>query len=159
MGRKRFKFKLQSVLELKIKAEDDEKKKLADLMQLLAREERILQQLEYTRMQRIAEFKEKQGAGGINVTELQMYSYTIEKLKNDIINQQLRIKEIHIRIEEQRQMLLKATQEKKTYEKLKEKQHEAFIAEEEYDEKKLIDELATIKFAREMSTGGKTDGG
>ncbi|MDQ7822972.1 MAG: flagellar export protein FliJ [Candidatus Eremiobacteraeota bacterium] len=149
MGRKRFRFKLQSVLEIKVKMEDEEKKKLADLVQLQAREEQVLQHLQHTRQQRILEFKEKQGTGGIDVTELQMYAYTIEKLKNDIINQQLRLREIAIKVEEQRQALIKATQEKKIYEKLKEKQQQVFTDEEEYEEKKLIDELATIKFARE----------
>lgn len=150
MGKKKFRFKLQSVLELKIKMEDDEKKKLADLIALQAREEQVLQSLHYQREQRIQEFKEKQGAGGINVMELQMYAYIIDKLKNDIINQQLRLKEIAIKVEEQRQNLIKATQEKKIYEKLKEKQQEAWTAEEEFEEKKLIDELSTIKFAREQ---------
>jgi flagellar protein FliJ len=156
MAVKKFRFKLQSVLDLKQKLEDEEKRKLADLMQLQAQEERKLLHLQQTRAQRIQEFKEKQCQGGINVTELQMYSYIIEKLKNDIINQQLRLKEIAIRIEEQRQALIKATQERKTYEKLKEKRHQAWIDEEEYEEKKFIDELATIKFAREAST---KDGG
>jgi flagellar protein FliJ len=149
MARKKFRFKLQSVLELKIKLEDEEKRKLGELIALQAREEQVLYQLQQQRAAMIQEFKDKQCSGGINVTELQMYAYTIEKLKNDIINQQLRLREIAIRIEEQRQRLIEATQEKKIYEKLKEKQQEAWIAEEEYEEKKLIDELATIKFARE----------
>ncbi len=153
MGRKSFRFKLQSVLELKVKLEDDEKRKLADLIALQAREEQVLAKLHYDRESRIQEFKEKQGSGGINVTELQMYAYIIEKLKNDIINQKLRLKEIAIRVEEQRQNLIKATQEKKIYEKLKEKQQEAWTAEEEFEEKKLMDELSTIKFAREHREG------
>jgi len=153
MGRKRFVYKLQSVLDLKQKLEDEEKRKLADLMQLQAREEQVLKNLQYTRAQRIQEFKEKQCQGGINVTELQMYAYTIEKLKNDIINQQLRLKEIAIMIEEQRQNLIKATQQRKIYEKLKENKQKIWLEEEEYEEKKLIDELATIKYAREKGVG------
>ena len=39
----------------------------------------------------------------------------------------------------------------RTMKKLKEKQQEAWTAEEEFEEKKLIDELSTIKFAREHS--------
>ena len=37
---------------------------------------------------------------------------------------------------------------KKFYEKLKEKQQQAFKEEEEYKEKLLIDELATLKYAK-----------
>ncbi len=145
---KSFKFKLQSVLDLKIKNEDDEKRKLADVMQLQAREEQTLVALQNRRAFLISELKKKQGEGAINVTELQMYSRAVEKLKNDIISQQLRLKEIAIMLEEQRNRLLMATQEKKIYEKLKEKQHQAYIDEEEYKDKQTIDELATLKFAK-----------
>ena len=148
---KGFKFKLQSVLYLKIKNEDDEKRKLADVMQLQAREEQALVSLENRRAYLIAELKKKQGEGAINVVELQMYSRAIEKLKNDIISQQLRLKEIKIMLDEQRNRLLLATQEKKIYEKLKEKQHKAYIEEEEYKDKQTIDELATLKFAKPKS--------
>ncbi len=145
---KGFKFKLQSVLDIKIKNEEDEKRKLADVMQLQAREEQVLVSLQNKRAYLIAELKKKQGEGAINITELQMYSRGIEKLKNDIISQQIRLKEIAIMLDEQRKKLIEATQEKKIYEKLKENQHKLYIEEEEYKEKLLIDELATLKYAK-----------
>ena len=77
-----------------------------------------------------------------------MYSRGIEKLKNDIIGQQLRLKEVAIMLDDQRKRLITATQERKIYEKLKEKQQQAFKEEEEYKEKLLIDELATLKYAK-----------
>ncbi len=145
---KKFKFKLQSVLDIKIKNEDDEKRRLADVMQLQAREEQVLAQLHVKKQRLTAELKEKQGAGGINITELQIYSRGIEKTKNDIISQELRLREIAMMLEEQRRKLIEATQEKKIYEKLKENQHKAYIEEEEFAERLLIDELATLKYAK-----------
>ena len=89
---KGFKFKLQSVLDLKFDIEEEEKRKLADVMQLQEREEQKLMSMQARQAQLIAELKKKQGEGAINITELQMYSRGIEKLKNDIIVQQLRQK-------------------------------------------------------------------
>lgn len=145
---KKFKFKLQSVLDIKIKNEDDEKRKFADVMQLQAREEQVLAQMHQKRTRLVSELKEKQGAGGINITELQIYSRGIERVKNDIISQEIRLREIAIMLEEQRRILIEATQEKKIYEKLKENQHKAYVEEEEFAERLLIDELATLKYAK-----------
>ncbi len=145
---KGFKFKLQSVLDLKFDIEEEEKRKLADVMQLQEREEQKLMSMQARQAQLIAELKKKQGEGAINITELQMYSRGIEKLKNDIIGQQLRLKEVAIMLDDQRKRLITATQERKIYEKLKEKQQQAFKEEEEYKEKLLIDELATLKYAK-----------
>ena len=145
---KGFKFKLQSVLDLKFDIEEEEKRKLADVMQLQEREEQKLMSMQARQAQLIAELKKKQGEGAINITELQMYARGIEKLKNDIIGQQLRLKEVAIMLDEQRKRLITATQERKIYEKLKEKQQQAFKEEEEYKEKLLIDELATLKYAK-----------
>lgn len=144
----KFKFKLQSVLELKIKNEDDEKRRFADVLQLQAREEEHMRQLQIKRERLIRELKAKQGAGGINVTELQMYSNGVERVKHEIINQELRLREVAMMVEEQRRRLIEATQEKKIYEKLRENQEKAFKDEEEYKEKLMIDELATLKYAK-----------
>ena len=145
---KKFKFKLQSVLDIKIKNEDDEKRKFADIMQLQAREEQVLVQMHQKRTRLVAELKAKQGAGDLDITELQMYSRGIERVKNDIISQEIRLREIAIMLEEQRRILLEATQQKKIYEKVKENQYKAYVDEEEFAERLLIDELATLKYAK-----------
>lgn len=145
---KKFKFRLQSVLDIKIKNEDDEKRKFADVMQLQAREEQILAMLHQKKISLTAELKAKQAEGGINITELQIFSRAIEKTKHDIVSQEIRLQEIAIMLEEQRKKLIEATQEKKTYEKAKENSLKAYQAEEDYVEMLTIDELATLKYAR-----------
>ncbi len=145
---KKFKFRLQSVLDIKIKNEDDEKRKFADIMQLQAREEQVLAMLHQKKIALTAELKAKQAEGGINITELQIFSRAIEKTKHDIVSQEIRLQEIAIMLEEQRKKLIEATQEKKIYEKAKENSLKAYQAEEDYVEMLTIDELATLKYAR-----------
>jgi ribosomal protein L15 len=60
------------------------------------------------------------------------------------------IEQIKLKEAEQRMALLKAAQERQAYEKLKEKHKEEYDELEAEEERKLIDELATIKFARRM---------
>jgi len=149
MPPKVFRFKLQTVLDLKQKIEDDEKEKLAKLIQEKIREEQILERLKQAEVQARTELREKQQAGKLDIDELRRYDSHLKRLANAIISQNLRLKELDIRIETQRQVLLKASQDKKIYEKLKEKHQEVFIQEQEEEERKFIDELATSRYKRE----------
>ena len=149
MPPKVFKFKLQTVLDLKQKIEDEEKEKLGKLIQEKHREEMVLERLKQAESQARSELKEKQREGKLDIDELRRYDSHLKRLGNAIISQNLRLKELAIRIEEQRQVLIKASQEKKIYEKLKEKHQEAFIKELDDEERKFIDELATSRYRRE----------
>ena len=149
MAQKVFRFKLQSVLDIKQKIEDEEKEKLAKLIQEKIKEEKVLENLINSEAQARQELKDKQREGKLDIDELRRYDSHLKRLANAIISQNLRLKELAIRIESQRQELLKATQQKKIYEKLKEKHQEAFIKEMDDEERKFIDELATSRYKRE----------
>lgn len=150
MPPKRFVFRLQTVLNVKEKAEEEEKKKFGDLIQLLAREEARLRQLQQQLVETMALQKQKLQSGqGMSPDELQRIQYFKKKLEKDIEAQKLRIKEVEAALERQRLALIEAMKERKTLEALKEQQLEAFNKEIDEEEAKLIDELATLKYARD----------
>ena len=152
MAQKRFRYRLQQILDLKIQAEEDEKEKLAKLLQKQEEEKAIKAQLEQKLVQIRVELKEKQANGTLDINALRFFPQHIEFVKGQIVNQELRLKEIAIRIAQQRENLLKAAQERQSYERNKEKNHEKWLAEIEQEENKMLDELATLKYAREAST-------
>ncbi|MCD6310750.1 MAG: flagellar export protein FliJ [Candidatus Eremiobacteraeota bacterium] len=154
MKPKPFKFKLQSVLDLKIQIEDEEKEKLAKLNAEKAREEMILRGLQEAKVETTRVFKDKQ-RGELDIVELKQYEAHLKKLEYMIVNQRLRIKELEIKIEEQRQVVIEASKERKTFEKLKDKHKEAFIKEMEMEERKFIDELAITRYRRGEKERGK----
>lgn len=150
MPPKRFIFRLQTVLEVKIKREEEEKKKLADLIAWQREEERILAELVYREQSTRASLKAKQAAGQfIEIDELKRISNFLKKVAKDIEAQKEKLEEIARRIEEQRAELLKAVQEKKTLEMLREQHYEEWRNEVEAEEAKFLDELATLKYARD----------
>lgn len=151
MPPKRFKYRLEKILEFKRKAEEDEKQKLAKLRQEKAHEEQVKIQIENQLAQVHIDLKTKRLSGQLNMAELRWFPQHIKNLEGKIKYQELRIRELEIKIEEQIQNLAKAMQERKTYEKHKENCHEEFIKEEDAIESRLLDELATIKFARDLS--------
>ena len=142
-----FKFKLQSVLDLKIQIEDEEKEKLAKLNAEKAREEMVLEGLRNAKIEETRVFREKQ-RGTLNIVELKQFEAHLKKLDHMIVNQKLRIRELEIKIEEQRQITIKASQERQIFEKLRDKHKEIFIQEMEAEETKFIDELAITRFRR-----------
>ena len=150
MPAKRFVFRLQTVLEIKIKKEEEEKKKLGELIAWQKHEEAILAQMIAQEQQTRAMLKEKQATGQwLEIDELKRISYFLKKIASDIEAQKAKLVEIARRIDEQRDALLNAVKEKKTLETLKENQYNEWLREVEEEEAKVLDELATLKYARE----------
>lgn len=153
MGQKRFRYRLQQILDLKIQAEEDEKEKLAKLIQEQEQERQVKAQLEAKLVQIREELYVRQHNGTLDVNSLRFFPQHIEFVKGQIVNQELRLKEMAIRINQQRDNLLKAAQERQSYEKSKEKAKEKWEAEIEQEENKMLDELATLKYARDPGGG------
>lgn len=150
MAKASFKYRLQKILEFKEKKEEEEKEKLAKLMEQLEYEKQVKAQLEQKLVDIQAELRHKQATGRLQVEELRFYPGHIKNVKNQIRNQELRLQELAIRIKEQRNALLKAAQERQVYEKHKEKCQEEWQAELDRKEAIMLDELATINFARQQ---------
>ncbi len=152
MASKSFKYRLQMVLTQKIKAEDEEKKKLKALLDLEAHERAVKVQLETTLANVHEELKTKRLSGFLVIEELRWYPQHIKNLEQKIKQQELRLQEIAIKIIEQREALAKATLERKAFEKHKEKCKEDWQIEQDQVEARLLDELATLKFARDAAS-------
>jgi flagellar FliJ protein len=145
---KSFKFRMQTILDHKQDVEDKEKEKLGKILQKLEQAMMYLASLEQKRDHTRLELKEKQRAGGIKIEDLKIINAYLKKLDNDIINARLMIEQIKAEERLQRAALLRAAQDRQAFEKIKEKHKQQFDEEENEKERKLIDELATIKFAR-----------
>jgi len=146
---KKFKFRLEQMLEMKRRKEEEEQNKLIALRRELAQEFQLKAEMEQKLVNVHEELKTKRLTGQLNIAELRWFPQHIKNLEAKIKYHELRIQELEIKIEEQKQAVAKAMMERKAYEKLKENQKAAFEAEIEAAEALLLDELATIKFARD----------
>lgn len=151
MPPKRFRFRLEKMLEMKRKKEEEEQNKLMALRKEKAAELQRKAETEQTLVNVHVELKTKRLSGQLNIAELRWFPQHIKNLEERIKKHELRIVELDRMIEEQTQALAKAMMERKAYEKLKENAKAAFDAEIEAEEARLLDELATIKFARDMA--------
>ena len=86
--------------------------------------------------------------------DLQMHNNYLSLLKNMIIKQDGAIKKAEETAEIKRLELVEAMKERKIMEKLREKDREVFIKEEQLKEQKIQDEIVSYRYSR-AQTGGR----
>lgn len=141
----KFHYKLQSVLDIKQKLEEQEKIAFGLAMAKLQEEQEVLQNLMiqkagYDRKAR------KLLEGTINLLEINTCRKAIETMKARIRSQMMNVHKAEKQVEAVRQRLNEVMIERKTYEKLREKKFEDFKQELLYEEKKEVDELVSYTY-------------
>lgn len=137
---KKFKFRLATLVQLREAARDERRAQLADALRVLATLEEQIQGLE-TQLRDIRR-SQASPAGPIDVDKLlaaQRYevvlNFEARKLRGQLTT-------VTAEVEKRRQALVVADQEVKVLEKLREQQHERYIAEGEHALMLEMDEIA-----------------
>jgi flagellar FliJ protein len=144
---KKFRFKLETVLNVKEKREEQLKHELLRLNGLKQEQEKILKETKDKRAYIVNE-KCGESAGRTDVQTLLFYDQHIEVLLSKIDNTMEKIGELERRVETKRAEVVEASREKKVYEKLKEKQFEVFRKMVIFNEQQVLDEVAVSKYNR-----------
>jgi len=144
----RFRYRMQNILDIKEKLETQARNEFAIATAALAEEESKLQALhdrktDYENQLRVL-YSDKLEVAQIGRTES-----AIENMKLQIKAQNLQVKQAEHKLELARAKLTEAMQERKTHEKLKEKQFEQFLQDEAASESKMIDELVSFRHGRQ----------
>lgn len=139
---KKFAFRMQRILDIKIKTEDLLKQELGRLMQRKKSHEDVKS---YFEKQMDAEFDSIRNTKSFNSEEQIMEENYIQSLKNDIYKQKLVIKDYENKIDKKRAEILENRKEIKVLESLKDKQKEQYMYELMLLERKEMDEIASRK--------------
>ena len=139
-----YKFRLQKVLDLRDTIESEKKNEFGLAMKRLENEKEKMRQLEAEMESYCGEFEENT-AKGILVDQLKVILNSIEYYKRNIKNQAVKIKMAQDYLETCRQELIKATQERKMMEKLKEIDYKKYLYSEQKKEEKIVDDLVSFK--------------
>ena len=143
----KFKYRMQSILEVKKKLEEQAKNEFAAARAVLNEEEEKLEQLK-----RRKEAYEEEGRAlredTLNIMDIIENKEALLRMDEFIADQQLNVERAEDRMEEARLALQNAMQESKTQEKLREKAFEQFMKEENARESKEIDELVSYTYGR-----------
>lgn len=145
----KFIYRLQNVLDVKLKMEDQAKAVFGTAMAKLNEEEEKLEALIARR-----EFYENEGRQArenvLNIMDMRDNTRALENLKEQIEQQELEVDRAARSVEIARAKLTEAVQERKIQEKLKENSFEEFKREINAAESKEIDELVSYTYGERI---------
>lgn len=142
-----FKFRLQRVLQVRIRQTEDYQRAMAEVQRLLGAEERKLAALLRTRARTIEELRTLQ-AEPHDPREVMGYLGYLQEVERLARDQQDQLHQARIAVEEARVALLAALQEQRKLEKVREKRLDVFRVEAKRGEQKAMDEIVTTRTAR-----------
>lgn len=150
---KKFSFRLDAVLKLKQKKEDNFKLELAELKRTLEYEKAWLSKLKNDKLKcqnKLLQLRNKL----MDINKLILYEKYLEALDRKIVTQTNCVSECKTAIEKKRIELLEASKEKKAVEKLYDKKYSEHLNNARKQEQKLFDEISTVKYGRSANGVG-----
>ncbi len=142
---KKFIYRMQGILELKRKLEEQEKTNYSIAQAKLQAEKEKLESLK--RRKEMYEERLRENVGKrLVVLELRQNQDAIETLKQFIIQQGVAVRKAEQNVEVALHRLQQAIMERKTQEKLREKAFEQYKKEYEAEERKEVDELVSYQY-------------
>jgi flagellar protein FliJ len=137
-----FKFRLQRVLEVREKEEDEKKNRFAEITKKLQEEHKRLDSL-HSDMEEVKTRKNKLASQNIKVDQLLSYSYYMENLKQNIEKQHNIVEKSEKEMENARVELLEAAKDKQVLEKIKDKNFEDYKYGLKREEDKMTDQFVS----------------
>ena len=148
---KRFKFRLQTLLDQRKAREERLLWELSDLQREELREiERLhgLERILRKARESIEEALSSLCSGGFGILPVVQRDEFAKATRDDIRVQELTIEAVGRRVEAKRVEVVKAMQDRKVLEALKDKQEREYIVSMARQEQNQLDEMATVRYAR-----------
>lgn len=141
----KFVYKMQNILNIKLKLEGQEKISYGIAFAKLTEEEKKLQEF---LLRRIAYERQARELvkGKINIQDIHTCKQSIDAMKSLIRSQMLEVQVAEKNTEAARKRLNDIMVERKTHEKLREHAFDEFMQELEYEEHKAVDELVSYTY-------------
>lgn len=139
----KFVYRMQNILEIKDKMEQQAKNEFAaENIRVLEEEEKLAMYMR-KREDLESEGKKLLLADRLSILDIEENKKLVAHAREQIRAQTIQVRMAHKRLEEKRVKMQKAMQERKTQEILKEKAFDVFLQEEKAAESKEIDELTS----------------
>ena len=144
---------MQNILSIKEKMETQAKQAFAEAKRKLDLEQEALDRL-FLKREEIERHAVEVLQGDLDLHEIEDSQMSRIICDQRIEEQKHRVKRATLELETARSLLEEAVKERKTHEKLKEKQFDEFVREENRTESKTIDELTTYTYGQKVTENG-----
>lgn len=146
----RFRYSMQSILDIKLKLETQAKQEFSTANAVLDTEERKLGAL-FDRKAGYEQHGRELLQGPLKLRDIEENKMAVLCMENYISEQRLCVKRAEENLERARQKLTEVMMERKTHEKLKERSFEQFLMDEKKQESKEVDELTSYTYGQRRS--------
>ena len=143
----RFLYRMQSILDIKLKMETQARQEFAEARMRLDREEERLAALKERREGYERRARERL-MGALNCRDMAENKEALLRMDEYIALQLLQIREAENKLEQAREKLAEVMIERKSHETLKEKAFEQFLLDEKRQESKEVDELTSYTYGQ-----------
>lgn len=143
----RFRYRMQSILDIKLKMETQARQEFAEARMRLDQEEERLAALKERRESYERRARE-QLMGALNCRDMAENKEALLRMDEYIARQLLQVREAENRLERAREKLAEVMKERKSHETLKEKAFEQFLLDEKRQEGKEVDELTSYTYGQ-----------
>lgn len=143
---KKFRYSMESILQIKIKLEEQMKIAYSIARKNLTKEEEKLQMLRQRKLSYENELR-RLSSDRLDIIKLNQCRQAIEFMKEQILRQEAVVRNAQHRLEVARIRLNEAMVNRKTHQKLKEREYEEYMLEYEAEERKAVDELTSYKYS------------
>ena len=149
---KKYKFRLEPVLELRAKKLDEKRLELAEIQKLISDEQKLKDDLELRKKNANEELiKLYSDENSLKIHEIELYKGFLAKTQIEINQKEEKIKQITFFLKAKQTEVNEALKEKKILEKLKEKEKEKYINDFLKLEAKELDDIASSRYERLIS--------
>lgn len=142
---KRFKFSLESVLTVRQKALEDERIRLASIMNIYNKQQDVLDEMNFKLNQLRMESEKYLEYGEFNPNLIASYNAFAHKLIQDIKTQEKIMEKTKLELEHQQEIAKEAYIQVKSLENLKEKQKQQYNQELLQEEFKMVDDIVNSR--------------
>ena len=143
-----FKFKLETVLKVKMRVEELRQKELLEAERLCERAQKQLLLRQEEVKQAIIHYREDI-ANKVDVYQGVEYDRFLRWSNKQVDLAAIHLEQCQRQVDIARQKLIEASKEKRILEKLKEKAHQEYLVEEQRVENNFLDELGTSRYIRQ----------
>lgn len=147
----KFKYRMQNILELKMKLEEQQKMDLAAARINLNEEEDKLKEL-YERKNEYQEELRESCKNKLNVHKIRMSTLAYESMDDVISRQKIEVKKAEGKVAVEQDKMGEAMKERKIQEKLRERNFNRFVKEVAYEEAAMVDELVAYKYGSDVNS-------
>ena len=144
-----YRFKLEALLNHRRHQEEACQKELAQVRRRLSNEREKLERKKREKQESLEKLQTKKKES-TTVSDIMLYMNYIQQLSKDIEDQAMHVHKTVKLVDQKRHELISIMQQHKTLKNLKNKEQQAYQQKLMQDERKLMDELASIRHARKM---------